>query len=1779
MSEFQQRGPAPSFEVGYAPARAMPQPVELTPGQKSADALKLARDLDDQAQLVRDDVAALQIAATAQDLADWTDAQADIAEGLQHLRTLVEKASAVIGDANELQTRTRLEAAPQTLAATESLVAGCPAAPREGAPVLRCGPAVLAALPTRRIAWADEHGILRAVVQIFKDQATYTDLVAFRAIIGQRADHEITRRFLLLTKTTRSLLLRSLADRELEESTHSRQAGQRKARRQGARSRPAAATGTAAIAPVTATEPDLPAHAAASRGAAVANPPAAGTEPDDQVGRASAASGTERPLGETAPEGAASSTDPHEILAQLGGGEPLDSTTSSRMGSAFGTSFAGVRIHTDAKAGVIAKQQSARAFTIGNHVAFAPGRYTPGTREGDELLGHELAHARQQGATGATLQAKHDGTGSGDAAERDADHAAAAAVAQLHGGAGSETPTTSVTSGLRIQRRGDGDDGAPATATDHYSAVATFDGDRFMVTISSVPAGGNVIVGADIKYVGDDDPDGHEAAFTLGTNFGQRLNVKVTADQPDGWAKLTIDPHGDRSIVGTIVHRTKLLDGWNPRSREHAFAFYEGGALTNESKIVVKSKNALPGTQTSPVSPGNPDPAALRIDVAALTTKRWLDELVTDPKYHLNVAKPPWAVLKARVDAAAAKYTGPASDAHDEALRLTRLGETVTRVRPMLLALGAASNRDAYLPDIADDATALLANVRKLYEAAVQASWAGPASTELGEADAAFNVVWYRISALYMQEGKGANAMILSAGGAAADIQQLRGGNRPQSVYPRLEADIGVPGSSAPADGRAANIVALRRWEALREQFLRGETGTLTKVTALVLDVQVMAGLAALLSTIEIFHSFENELSGIAGTLVNKAPFTTNYAKVASGYRVQFEGVAAGVEKELLAGKRLTDVGPGAIKAFQAVCNDKFKHDCDDIKSRIKTAKTIEALGKVLAIIGVSALTGGAAGAAVGGVLEGAGASAAVVASGEFAAELVTFTMVSRAGNQAVFGGNQTSVGEDLITNALMFGFLKAASASYGRVFKTITDPRAHKTAYAVGGAMTGMVGLQVFAEIHTKLKTGKMMDSDERIAGVFSNAVMLTCMSLGGSLVKGKGRELRNEMFALAAKTVPGAMERLNGKVADLAAELDGLKGKAPANDVRLMALLDKIEKVWNEQVSVLAKAAENAPTSGKADAAKRFKEQVAEMGMEIAKVDLQLSSAGIDLDLGASQGAHFFRPVSPGFVAFKAEGLEVLRDFYKESRGEFAEVKGKDGLYAGKDTSGETYFIAEDYANGLMDRPVEKPPTEVEAKRNRGTAEQAKGQSTERAHQLRKLLSPHIRDGHVLHKFGRVIEGNGLAAAIDANTLPGAARGNAPPTLAELPATIGLGTGAETFAKLGDTPIGQSAPELSQGGGWAHGASPADMTSNHGSYTSAASIASATTLTQYRSGVPILDGTVQEVSTRRDATWQVPDAKVRIKAKLADGSDVYIYADATDIATGLGPPRQLEPGRINADPAKEARDKAALERDGRLVYGDQVGVQRGGKVLVSGGSATGAWNAKVARSLGAIVHWIARESSAPPGMADSKRTYQQVQDQLNAGEITPRQANQQLADLRAFDAARLPRNVQDADAAFHDAGIVRSVKWIASMTPTEEIAGEAPGKVKVTFTDGTTEAYDQVVVSIGTNLAATSGATGALTLAAGIQMRPVVVNGQVVALESVNPPGAVRVVGAAMWSRAWVEEGMIADPSAITIYEKALKEQARGAPRDSPGNMLIHNVGQQVPAANTAIGGGPER
>lgn len=86
--------------------------------------------------------------------------------------------------------------------------------------------------------------------------------------------------------------------------------------------------------------------------------------------------------------------------AHVGGlPEPL----GRELGAHFGHDFGQVRIHTDGEAARMAKELSAEAFTTGNDVYFAAGRYAPETPGGLRLLTHELTHVVQQSGGNATV--------------------------------------------------------------------------------------------------------------------------------------------------------------------------------------------------------------------------------------------------------------------------------------------------------------------------------------------------------------------------------------------------------------------------------------------------------------------------------------------------------------------------------------------------------------------------------------------------------------------------------------------------------------------------------------------------------------------------------------------------------------------------------------------------------------------------------------------------------------------------------------------------------------------------------------------------------------------------------------------------------------------------------------------------------------------------------------------------------------------------------------------------------------------------------------------------------------------------------------------------------------------------------------------------------------------------------------------------------------------------------------------------------------------------------
>jgi Domain of unknown function (DUF4157) len=145
-------------------------------------------------------------------------------------------------------------------------------------------------------------------------------------------------------------------------------------------------------------------------------------------------------------------------------GKPLDRETRAFFEARFGHDFSQVRIHTDGQASDSAKLVKANAYTVGNHLAFASGFYSPQSLEGKKLLAHELAHAVQQSQTRPLGTESLQISEPGDAWERRADAMAERAVTtgERLTPHSSEPMASNFLGRTCLQRQGDGQPLSPA---------------------------------------------------------------------------------------------------------------------------------------------------------------------------------------------------------------------------------------------------------------------------------------------------------------------------------------------------------------------------------------------------------------------------------------------------------------------------------------------------------------------------------------------------------------------------------------------------------------------------------------------------------------------------------------------------------------------------------------------------------------------------------------------------------------------------------------------------------------------------------------------------------------------------------------------------------------------------------------------------------------------------------------------------------------------------------------------------------------------------------------------------------------------------------------------------------------------------------------------------------------------------------------------------------------------------------------------------------------------
>ena len=95
---------------------------------------------------------------------------------------------------------------------------------------------------------------------------------------------------------------------------------------------------------------------------------------------------------------ASSEAAPASVRTALAGpGDPLGAAVRDDLERRYGHDFGAVRVHTDADAARSARDVDALAYTVGQHVVFGAGSYSPDTPHGRHVLAHELAHVVQGG--------------------------------------------------------------------------------------------------------------------------------------------------------------------------------------------------------------------------------------------------------------------------------------------------------------------------------------------------------------------------------------------------------------------------------------------------------------------------------------------------------------------------------------------------------------------------------------------------------------------------------------------------------------------------------------------------------------------------------------------------------------------------------------------------------------------------------------------------------------------------------------------------------------------------------------------------------------------------------------------------------------------------------------------------------------------------------------------------------------------------------------------------------------------------------------------------------------------------------------------------------------------------------------------------------------------------------------------------------------------------------------------------------------------------------------
>jgi len=294
----------------------------------------------------------------------------------------------------------------------------------------------------------------------------------------------------------------------------------------------------------------------------------------------------------------------HDVLRTSG--QPLDPAIRAYFEPRFGHDFSRVRVHADDRASKSAAAVNAHAYTLGSHVAFGAGQYSPGTEQGRALIAHELTHVVQQGGSSNAPPADIRVGPTGDAAEREADRFAAAMTR-------SEPPG------------GEHGDVAP-TLGPAPPVAAISDRRRRSETDATVPAGRRP-PGTDLKVSATTaslgrkpwSPDVPQPLDRLAPMLRRRVTVNPAAAAPDVLRQFNVICPGNFAVAGSEItsncsgsstHGCECLcDVTSDQNRTYSITVQAATVGSASTKLFDGSTETVPTISTWPETVPGPNPS------------------------------------------------------------------------------------------------------------------------------------------------------------------------------------------------------------------------------------------------------------------------------------------------------------------------------------------------------------------------------------------------------------------------------------------------------------------------------------------------------------------------------------------------------------------------------------------------------------------------------------------------------------------------------------------------------------------------------------------------------------------------------------------------------------------------------------------------------------------------------------------------------------------------------------------------------------------------------------------------------------------------------------------------------------------------------------------------------------------------------------------------------------------------------------------------------------------